>query len=53
MKYKVCHDVSMHLKHSGQGVGPLFSKKIHVVPPSGCEGHKDILMGLQVDRKFL
>ena len=53
MKYKVCHDVRMDLKHSGQGVGPLFSRQIPMVSPSGCEGHKDILMGLQVDWKCL
>lgn len=53
MNSRVCHDVIMGLKHSGQWVGPLLSKQIPMVPPSGCGGHKDILMGLQVDRKCM
>ena len=38
MKSKGCHDVEMDSKHSGQGVGPLFSKQEPVVLPSGCGG---------------
>ena len=53
MKSRMCHDVKMNLKHSGQEVGPFLSKQIPVVPPSGCGRHKDILMGLQVDRKCM
>ena len=38
MKSKGCQDVKMDSKHSGQGVGPLFSKQEPVVLPSGCGG---------------
>ena len=38
MKSKGCHDVEMDSQHSGQGVGPLFSKQEIVVLPSGCGG---------------
>jgi len=38
MKFKGCHDAELDSKHSGQGVGPLFSKQELVVLPSGCGG---------------
>ena len=38
MKSKGCHDVEMDFKHSGQGVGLLFSNQEPVVLPSGCWG---------------
>ena len=38
MKSKGGHDEEMDSKHSGQGVGPLFSKQDPVVVPSGCGG---------------
>lgn len=41
MKCKGCHDIELNSKHSGQGVGPLFSKQELVVLPSGlgAQGH--------------
>ena len=52
MESKGCHDVEIDSKHSGQGIGPLFSMQEPMVL-KWLWAHKDIPMDLQVDRKFL